>query len=92
MSRMRKLQPDTIMLRERYKDDKAKMKSEVMALYRREKANPMSGCLPMLVQIPVFFALYSVLFATIEMRHAPFFGWIQDLSAPDPLTFITVFG
>ncbi len=92
MSRMRKLQPDTILLRERYKDDKAKMHTEMMALYRREKANPMAGCLPMLVQIPVFFALYSVLFATIEMRHAPFFGWIQDLSAPDPLTFITVFG
>ncbi len=92
MSRMRKLQPDTIMLRERYKHDKAKMNMEIMALYRREKANPMSGCLPMLVQIPVFFALYSVLFATIEMRHAPFFGWIQDLSAPDPLTFITLFG
>ena len=92
MSRMRKLQPDTIMLRERYKDDKAKMNTEIMALYRKEKANPMSGCLPMLVQIPVFFALYSVLFATIEMRHAPFFGWIQDLSAPDPMTFITVFG
>lgn len=92
MSRMRKLQPDTIMLRERYKHDKAKMNMELMALYRREKANPMAGCLPMLVQIPVFFALYSVLFATIEMRHAPFFGWIQDLSAPDPLTFITLFG
>jgi YidC/Oxa1 family membrane protein insertase len=92
MSRMRKLQPDTILLRERFKDDKAKMNTEMMALYRREKANPMAGCLPMLVQIPVFFALYSVLFATIEMRHAPFFGWIQDLSAPDPLTFITGFG
>ncbi|MDA0231233.1 MAG: membrane protein insertase YidC [Proteobacteria bacterium] len=92
MSKMRKLQPDTIMLRERYKDDKAKMNMEMMALYRREKANPMAGCLPMLVQIPVFFALYSVLFATIEMRHAPFFGWIQDLSAPDPMTFITGFG
>ena len=92
MSKMRKLQPDTIMLRERYKDDKAKMNTEMMAMYRKEKANPMAGCLPMLVQIPVFFALYSVLFATIEMRHAPFFGWIQDLSAPDGLTFITVFG
>jgi YidC/Oxa1 family membrane protein insertase len=92
MSKMRKLQPDTIILRERYKDDKHKMNTEMMALYRREKANPMAGCLPMLVQIPVFFALYSVLFATIEMRHAPFFGWIDDLSAPDPLTFITGFG
>ena len=92
MSKLRKLQPDTILLRERYKDDKAKMNTEMMALYRKEKANPMAGCLPMLVQIPVFFALYSVLFATIEMRHAPFFLWIDDLSAPDPLTFITVFG
>ncbi len=92
MSKMRKLQPDTIMLRERYKGDKQKMHSEMMALYRREKANPMAGCLPMLVQIPIFFALYSVLFATIEMRHAPFFLWIDDLSAPDPLVFITVFG
>ena len=92
MSKMRKLQPETIMLRERFKDDKAKMNTEMMALYRKEKANPMAGCLPMLVQIPVFFALYSVLFATIEMRHAPFFGWVQDLSAPDGLTFITVFG
>ena len=92
MSKLRKLQPDTIMLRERYKDDKAKMNTEMMALYRREKANPMAGCLPMLVQIPIFFALYSVLFATIEMRHAPFFLWIDDLSAPDPLVFITVFG
>ena len=92
MSKMRKLQPDTIMLRERYRDDKAKMNTEMMALYRKQKANPMAGCLPMLVQIPVFFALYSVLFATIEMRHAPFFGWVQDLSAPDSATFITVFG
>lgn len=92
MSKMRKLQPDTIMLRERYRDDKAKMNTEMMALYRKEKANPMAGCLPMLVQIPVFFALYSVLFATIEMRHAPFFGWVQDLSAPDSATFITAFG
>ena len=70
----------------------AKQQMETMNLFKREKINPLGGCLPMLVQIPVFFALYSVLFATIEMRHAPFFGWIQDLSAPDPLTFITVFG
>ena len=92
MSRMRKLQPEMIMLRERYKDDKPRMNTELMALYRNQKANPLAGCLPILVQIPVFFALYSVLFVTIEMRHAPFFGWIQDLSVPDPLTFITAFG
>lgn len=92
MSRMRKLQPEMIMLRERYKDDKPRMNTELMALYRNQKANPIAGCLPILVQIPVFFALYSVLFVTIEMRHAPFFGWIQDLSVPDPLTFITAFG
>jgi len=92
MSRMRKLQPDMIQLRERYKDDKQRMNTELMALYRNQKANPLAGCLPILVQIPVFFALYSVLFVTIEMRHAPFFGWIQDLSVPDPLTLITAFG
>ncbi len=92
MSKMRKLQPDMMKIRERFKDDKQRMNQEVMAMYRREKANPAAGCLPMLVQIPVFFALYSVLFATIEMRHAPFFGWIDDLSAPDPWTFITAFG
>ncbi len=92
MSRMRKVQPEMIRLRERYKDDKQKMNTELMALYKREKANPIAGCLPLLVQLPVFFALYYMLFVTIEMRHAPFFGWIQDLSAPDPLTFITAFG
>ena len=64
----------------------------MMALYKREKVNPASGCLPILIQIPVFFALYKVLFVTIEMRHAPFFGWIQDLSAPDPTTLFNLFG
>ena len=92
MSRMRKLQPEMIRLRERYKDDKQRMNSELMKLYREQKANPLAGCLPLLAQIPVFFALYYMLFTTIEMRHAPFFGWINDLSAPDPMTFITVFG
>ena len=92
MSRMRKLQPEMIRLRERFKDDKQRMNSELMKLYREQKANPVAGCLPLLAQIPVFFALYYMLFVTIEMRHAPFFGWIDDLSAPDPMTFITGFG
>ncbi len=92
MSRMRKLQPEMIRLRERFKDDKQRMNSELMRLYKEQKANPVAGCLPLLAQIPVFFALYYMLFVTIEMRHAPFFGWIDDLSAPDPMTFITGFG
>ena len=92
MSRMRKLQPEMIRLRERYKDDKQRMNTELMKLYKEQKANPVAGCLPLLAQIPVFFALYYMLFVTIEMRHAPFFGWIHDLSAPDPMTFITGFG
>ena len=92
MSRMRKLQPEMIRLRERFKDDKQRMNTELMKLYREQKANPVAGCLPLVAQIPVFFALYYMLFVTIEMRHAPFFGWIDDLSAPDPMTFITAFG
>ena len=92
MSRMKKLQPKMQALKERYGDDKVKMQQETMALYKKEKANPAAGCLPMLLQFPVFFALYKVLFVTIEMRHQPFFGWIQDLSAPDPVTVITGFG
>ncbi|MBO6519118.1 MAG: membrane protein insertase YidC [Rhodospirillales bacterium] len=92
MSKMKKLQPDMVKLRERYAEDKVKLNQEMMALYKREKVNPASGCLPILVQIPVFFALYKVLFVTIEMRHAPFFGWIQDLSAPDPTTIFNLFG
>ena len=92
MSRMRKLQPEMIRLRERFKDDKQRMNTELMKLYKEQKANPVAGCLPLLAQIPVFFALYYMLFVTIEMRHAPFFGWIDDLSAPDPMTFITGFG
>ena len=92
MSRMRKLQPEMIRLRERFKDDKQRMNTELMTLYKEQKANPVAGCLPLLAQIPVFFALYYMLFVTIEMRHAPFFGWIDDLSAPDPMTFITGFG
>ena len=92
MSKMKKLQPEMTKLREVYGDDKIKLNQEMMALYKREKANPASGCLPILIQIPVFFALYKVLFVTIEMRHAPFFGWIQDLSAPDPTTIFNLFG
>ena len=92
MSQMRKLQPEIAKLKERFADDKVRFNQEMMALYKREKVNPASGCLPMLVQIPVFFALYKVLFVTIEMRHAPFFGWIQDLSAPDPTSVWNLFG
>lgn len=92
MSRMKKLQPKMVKIRERFKDDKQRMNQELMALYKREKANPVSGCLPVLIQIPVFFSLYIVLFVTIEMRHAPFFGWVKDLSAPDPLGLLTLFG
>jgi YidC/Oxa1 family membrane protein insertase len=92
MSQMKKLQPEMVRLREQHGDDKAKMQQELMALYKREKVNPVSGCLPILIQIPVFFCLYKVLFVTIEMRHAPFFGWIRDLSAPDPTSLFNLFG
>ncbi|MBN34900.1 MAG: membrane protein insertase YidC [Rhodospirillaceae bacterium] len=92
MSKMRKLAPEMKEMRERYKDDKPKMQQELMAMYKKEKVNPASGCLPILVQIPVFFALYKVLFVTIEMRHAPFYGWIEDLSAPDPTVIWNLFG
>jgi len=92
MSKMKKLQPDMIKLREQYGEDKTRLNQEMMALYKREKANPASGCLPIVVQIPVFFALYKVLFVTIEMRHAPFFGWIKDLSAADPTSLFNLFG
>ena len=92
MSRMKKLQPLMTEIREKYGEDKARQNQEMMALYKKENANPMAGCFPIIIQIPVFFALYKVLFVTIEMRHAPFFGWIQDLSAPDPLALLTVFG
>ena len=92
MSKMKLLQPKMLELKERYGEDRMKLQSEMMALYKREKVNPLSGCLPILLQIPVFFALYKVLLISIEMRHAPFFGWIQDLSAPDPLGVLTLFG
>jgi YidC/Oxa1 family membrane protein insertase len=92
MARMKKLQPEMEKLRELYKDDKVKQQQAIMELYKREKANPLAGCLPLLIQVPVFFSLYKVLIVTIEMRHAPFFGWIQDLSAPDPTTIFNLFG
>ncbi len=92
MKRMKKLQPQMERLKELYADDKARLNQEVMQLYKKEKVNPVSGCLPLLVQIPVFFSIYKVLYVTIEMRHAPFFGWIKDLSAPDPTTMFNLFG
>ncbi|MFN4016348.1 MAG: membrane protein insertase YidC [Reyranella sp.] len=92
MSKMKALQPEMEKLKERYGEDRQRMNQELMQLYRREKVNPAAGCLPILVQIPVFFALYKVLYTTIEMRHQPFYGWIKDLSAPDPLTILTGFG
>lgn len=92
MARMRAIQPRMKEVQERYKDDKLKMQQEMMALYSKEKVNPMAGCLPILLQIPVFYALYKVLLLTIEMRHQPFALWIRDLSAPDPLTPLNLFG
>jgi len=92
MAKMRILAPKLQSLRERFGDDKMRLNQEMMALYKQEKVNPAAGCLPVLLQIPVFFALYKVLFVTIEMRHAPFFGWIHDLSAPDPTSIFNLFG
>ncbi|KAB0680375.1 membrane protein insertase YidC [Aureimonas leprariae] len=92
MAKMKEMQPKITELRERYADDKMKQQQEMMALYKEQKINPAAGCWPMLVQIPVFFALYKVLYVTIEMRHAPFFGWIQDLAAPDPTSLFNLFG
>ena len=92
MAKMKMLQPEMQRLKELHKEDKMKLQQEMMALYKREKVNPMSGCLPILIQIPVFFALYKVLFVTIEMRHQPFFGWIKDLSDKDPTSIFNLFG
>ena len=92
MSRMKKLTPEMTKLRERHGDDKPALQKAMMELYKTEKVNPLAGCLPIFVQIPVFFSLYKVLFVTIEMRHAPFYGWITDLSAPDPTTIFNLFG
>ena len=92
MAKMKALQPEMVRLKELHKDDKMKLQQAMMALYKKEKVNPMSGCLPILVQIPVFFALYKVLFVTIEMRQMPFYGWIQDLSERDPTSIFNLFG
>lgn len=92
MNRMKLLQPKMLELRERFKDDRQKLSMEMFELYKREKVNPMAGCWPILLQIPVFFALYKVLYVSIEMRHAPFWGWVHDLAAPDPSTVLNLFG
>ncbi|AZL15730.1 membrane protein insertase YidC [Rickettsiales endosymbiont of Stachyamoeba lipophora] len=92
MTKMKSLQPVVARLQKKYKEDKMRFNYELMQLYKREKINPLSGCLPLLLQIPVFFALYKVLFVSVEMRHAPFFGWIHDLSAPDPTSLLNFFG
>jgi YidC/Oxa1 family membrane protein insertase len=92
MAKMKAVQPQMTALRARYPDDKVKQQQELMALYKKEKINPLAGCLPIAIQIPVFFSLYKVLFVTIEMRHAPFFGWIHDLSSPDPTNLFNLFG
>ena len=92
MAKMKELQPEMEKLKERTGDDKAKMQQEMMQLYKREKVNPASGCLPIILQIPIFFSLYKVIYVTIELRHAPWFGWIRDLSAPDPSSILNLFG
>src|SRR3546814_7641598 len=92
MAQMRIVQPKMKALQERHKDDKPKMQQELMKLYKDEKINPLAGCLPIVIQIPIFYALYKVLMLTIEMRHQPFILWIKDLSAPDPLHILNLFG
>jgi len=92
MAKMKVLQPEMVRLKELHKDDKTKLQQEMMALYKREKVNPISGCLPVLIQIPFFFAIYKMLYVTIEMRHQPFFGWIHDLSSRDPTSIFNLFG
>ena len=92
MARMRELQPEMEKIRERTGDDRQKQQQEIMELYKREKVNPASGCLPILLQIPIWFSLYKVIFVTLELRHAPWIGWIRDLSAPDPSSILNLFG
>ena len=92
MAKMKKLQPEMMRIRDVYADDKMQQQQEMMKLYREDKLNPLAGCLPILIQIPVFFSIYKVLFVTIDMRHQPFFGWIKDLSAPDPTSLFNLFG
>ena len=92
MANMKKVQPEMTAIRERFADDRQAQQKAMMELYKKEKINPAAGCWPILIQIPVFFALYKVIYVTIEMRHAPFVGWIQDLSAPDPTSIFNLFG
>ena len=92
MAKMKALQPEMVRLKDLYKEDKQKLQQEMMALYKKEKVNPASGCLPVLIQIPFFFAIYKMLFISLEMRHQPFFGWIKDLSAQDPTSIFNIFG
>lgn len=92
MARMKELQPELVVLKEKAGDDKQRMQREMMALYKEKQVNPAAGCLPVLIQIPIFFSLYKVIFVTIELRHAPFFGWLNDLSAPDSSSFYNLFG
>ena len=92
MSKMKNLKPQMDLIKEKYPDDKTKQQQETMELYKREKVNPMAGCLPIFIQIPVFFSLYKVIYTTIELRQAPFFGWIHDLSVSDPTSIFNLFG
>jgi YidC/Oxa1 family membrane protein insertase len=92
MARMKKVQPEMERIRERFKDDAQAQQREIMDLYKREKVNPLTGCVPQLLVIPIFFSLYKVFFVTIEMYHAPFYGWVKDLSAPDPTSILNLFG
>src|SRR5207237_2523238 len=92
MAKMKAVQPQMAMIKERYGNDRVKQQQAMMELYKKEQINPVAGCLPIVIQIPVFFSLYKVLFVTIEMRHAPFYGWIHDLSAQDPTTVFNLFG
>jgi YidC/Oxa1 family membrane protein insertase len=92
MSKMKKLAPEMEKIKTRFPDDRAKQQQAMMEMYKKEQVSPLSGCWPILIQIPVFFALYKVIYVTIEMRHAPFFGWLQDLSAPDPTSLFNLFG
>jgi YidC/Oxa1 family membrane protein insertase len=92
MAKMKALQPEMVRLKDLHKDDKTKLQQAMMSLYKKEQINPASGCLPVLIQIPFFFAIYKMLFISLEMRHQPFFGWIKDLSASDPTTIFNLFG
>ena len=92
MAKMKELQPEMEKIKERTGGDRQKLQAEMMSLYKKQKVNPAAGCLPILLQIPIFFALYKVIFVTLELRHAPWIGWIKDLSAPDPSTIFNLFG